>query len=604
MTGLAAEIHAVLADRASPLAAIVKAVGAAERALADAPAVAIGLSSNVTIDLLGLFLRREAALAGIRARIVAGNYDDPIGDMARFAGEGVERVVLLPFFDNIMPAFEAQIASLDEQALDAKLAELQGRYALALQGANGFKSVHLGLYHRYGRAAADDRHDPVPFAIERFNAMLRDAASAHPNVLLLDVGAEVAEVGRAAAYDPRFYFRSKAPYAAPLLAALATRIARATRGFGTRFYKAIALDCDNTLWGGIIGEDLLGGIRLDPYDAPGSIFWRVQTMIAGLERQGLLLCLCTKNNPADVDEVFADHPHMALRSDRIVARRVNWRDKVSNLEELAAELNIGLDAMIFLDDNPVEIEAVRARLPMVHAVQVPAALPDYPAAIEEIAALFLAGGVSADGRAKTDQYRQRAAAGDAKAAFGSHEEYLASLGLEVELHIDRPAEAARISELSLKSNQFNLTTLRLSEPEVRARMESIDGEVISVTVRNRFGEAGLTGIVLLRFDGETARIENFLMSCRVLGQGAEFALWPHVADRARARGCTRIDAAFLPTPKNAQVADFWDRLGLRPASDEGAGDEGAGDGGAGRRYSAPLDGFAPPPSPWITVTHD
>lgn len=589
-----ADVRAVLGDRTAPLAQLVKAVSAAERALADAPEVAVGLSSNVTIDLLGLFIRREAALAGVRARVVAGGYDDPIGDMTRFANDGVEHVILLPFFDNVLPAFEMQVGTAAPETVGAKLAELQNRYGLVLETATRFKSVHLGLYHRFGRAASDGGDDPVPPVIDSFNNMLRDIAGARPNVRLLDVGAEVAEVGRAAAWDQRFYFRSKAPYAAALLSRLAARIAGATRGFGTYFYKALALDCDNTLWGGIIGEDLLDGIKLDPFEAPGNIFWHVQQAIAGLERQGLLLCLCTKNNPADVEEVFARHPNMVLQSDQIVARRVNWQDKVTNLQELAAELNIGLDAMIFLDDNPVEIEAVRSRLPMVKAVQVPAALPDYPAVIDEIAALYLGGGIAADSRAKTEQYRSRAAAADAEAAFGSHEDYLASLRLEVELHVDRRSEAPRISELSLKSNQFNLTTQRFSLPEVQTAMGGADSQVVSVTVRNKFGEAGLTGIVFLRFDGETARVDNFLMSCRVLGQGVEFALWGVVADRCRARGCTMLTAEFLPTAKNAQVADFWDRLGLKPVGDEGGG----------KHYSVALAGFAPPPSPWIIILHD
>jgi FkbH-like protein len=292
--------------------------------------------------------------------------------------------------------------------------------------------------------------------------------------------------------------------------------------------------------------------------------------------------------------VFKNHPEMVLKDSQIAARRVNWNDKVSNLQSLAEELNIGLDSFIFLDDNPVEAEAVRTRLPMVRMIEVPAALPDYPRVVEEIAELYLAGGVSADSRSKTEQYRQRAAAAEAKSAFASHEEYLASLGLEVELHVDRPAEAPRISELSMKSNQFNLTTERWDEGAVRGFMAAQNAEIVSVTVRNKFGNSGLTGIVLLRFDGEVARVGNFLMSCRVLGQGVEFSLWNVVAARCRARGCTRIEAEYRPSAKNAQVADFYDRLGLTPIGDEGRA----------RRYGADLAAFDPHISSWIRVIHD
>lgn len=589
---LSAEVRAVLANQNAPLAQLMKAISAAERALIDAPEVVIGVSANVTIDLLGLYLRREAALCGVRARIVIGNYDDPIGDFERFAAEGVERIVLLPFFDNILPAFEAQVATLPAEELASKAAELRARYALALQRGHGFKSVQLCLYHRFERSVAPDGEDAVAAQIASLNAMLREEAAQHSNTQLVDITASIAEIGHATAFDPRFYFRSKAPYSAALLSDLAARLAAGTRGFGTRFLKVLALDCDNTLWGGVIGEDLVEGVKLDPYDYPGNVFWRVQQAIAALEKQGLLLCLCTKNNPADVEEMFAKHPHMVLKREQIVARRVNWTDKVTNLEELAVELNVGLDSFVFLDDSPVETEAVRARLPQVTMVQVPKALPDYPVAIEQIARMFLGGGVSEDSRSKTKQYQIRAAAAEAKSAFASHEEYLASLELEAVLHVDRATEVQRIAELSQKSNQFNLTTRRYTPLEVEQAMAASDAQVFSVTVRNRFGDAGLTGVLVLRYEGTVARVENFLMSCRVLGQGIEFSLWAAILERARAQGATHLAADFIASAKNAQVRDFYDRLGLELVDDEAAI----------RRYSVALSGFAPPTSSWVKVS--
>jgi FkbH-like protein len=589
---LSAEVRTVLADRDAPLAQLMKGVGAAERALVDAPEMVIGLSANVTIDLLGLYLRREAALCGVRARIVIGNYDDPIGDFERFAAEGVERVVLLPFFDNILPAFEAQVATLPADELTGKAAELRARYALALQRGHSFKSVQLGLYHRFESSAVPDGEDAVAAQIGGLNAMLREEAARHANVQLIDLGASIAAIGRATAFDRRFYLRSKAPYSTTLLSDLAARLAAGTRGFGTRFIKALALDCDNTLWGGVVGEDLVDGVKLDPYDYPGNVFWRVQQAIAALEKQGLLLCLCTKNNPADVEEMFAKHPNMVLKPEQIVARRVNWTDKVANLEELAAELNIGLDSFVFLDDSPVETEAVRARLPQVTMVQVPKTLPDYPAAIEQIARLFLGGGVSEDSQSKTKQYQIRAAAAEAQSAFASHEEYLASLELEAVLHVDRVAEVPRIAELSQKSNQFNLTTRRYTPLEIEQAMADGDAQVFSITVRNRFGDAGLTGVLVLRYEGTVVRVENFLMSCRVLGQGIEFSLWTAVLDRIRAHGATHLAADFIASAKNAQVRDFYDRLGLELVDDEAAI----------RRYSGALAGFAPPISSWVKVS--
>jgi len=589
---LSPETRALLGDGRTPIAGLMKALAAAEVELAAAPEVVIGLSANVTIDLLGLFLRREAALAGLRARIVMGNYDDPIGDVERFAAAGVQRVVLLPFLDNVQPAFEAQAATRSLEERDALEDELRSRYRLALAAGRRFTSIHVGLYHRFGESSLPDGQDAVADTVEQLNTMLRAEAAPHANVQLIDVGRSVTAVGREAAFDRRFYYRAKAPYAAALLSDLARRLAAGTRGFGTRFLKALVLDCDNTLWGGVIGEDLIDGIRLDPFDYPGNVFWRVQQAIAALERQGVLLCLCTKNNPADVADVMARHPHMVLREEQIVARRVNWADKVSNLVALGEELNIGLDSMVFLDDSAVEVEAVRARLPQVTVYQVPAQLTDYPAVLDEIARLFLGAGARAESQSKTEQYRLRAAASEAKASFATHEEYLASLGLEAALHRNRPSEAPRIAELSQKSNQFNLTTRRYTQGEVEQLMAAPDADIFSITVRNRFGEAGLTGVITVRYEGDRAVIENFLMSCRVLGQGVEFAIWSRLADHLAERGVAAIEADYHPTAKNAQVADFYDRLGLGRADDSGAG----------TRYSHPVAGLTPPASSWVKVT--
>jgi FkbH-like protein len=305
----------------------------------------------------------------------------------------------------------------------------------------------------------------------------------------------------------------------------------------------------------------------------------------------VLLCLCSKNNPEDVDEVLDKHPDTVLRREHIAARRVNWNDKVSNLQAIAGELNIGLDSLVFIDDSDFECNAVRSALPAVRVFQVPKTLSDYPRLLGEIRELFLAGGISAESRSKTAQYRQRQEAAESSAQFETNEQYLASLDLQVQLTRDDMASLARISELTLKSNQFNLTTLRQSPAEIRQRIDSDAGTVYSLGVSDRFGNAGLTGVVLATWQGETARIDAFLMSCRVIGRGVEFCFWPELIEDARRRGCRFIEAEYRPTAKNAQVADFYDRLGLPlVAEDNGA-----------RCYRAALDGFSPPPIDWIKV---
>jgi len=285
---------------------------------------------------------------------------------------------------------------------------------------------------------------------------------------------------------------------------------------------------------------------------------------------------------------------MVLHAQHFVTTRVNWDDKVANLCRIAAELNIGLDSLVYLDDSPFECEAVRGQLPMVRTLQVPANVYEYPALIHHVKELFLAAGIFADGAAKTAQYRQRAQAEGERRRFASQEEYLASLGLTVELRRGERKTKKRIAELTQKSNQFNLTTRRYSEGQIQELMESAAAEVYAVHVRDKFGDSGLTGVIVLRYEGEDVVVDSCLLSCRVIGRGIEFAVWAPLLRQAAARGSGAIRAEYRATAKNAQTRDFYDRLGLSLVSE--------GDGQ--RTYRTSLAQLRLPAVPYIEVLHD
>jgi FkbH-like protein len=589
---LAAAGLKILADPTASLASLMGAVEDAEAHAALSFTAHVGVSAGATVDLLGLFLRRHALLAGVRLQVSQGNFDDPLGDLERFGQAGVEVVVLAPFFDTLEPAFEARAAMMSEAELAAREAEMRGRWRLALRAAAGFRKVLLCGFHRVtASVAGGDRTDAV---LARFNQALAQEAEAFANVRILDMSAMVAEVGRSAAFDMRFYLRNTAPYSAALLNVWGRQVASASRAYGARFHKALVLDCDNTLWGGILGEDLADGLRIGPFDYPGNVYWRAQTEFVALQRQGVLLCLCSKNDPEAVDALLDTHPDMVLRSSDVIVKQVNWNDKVGNLRQIAQTLNIGLDSLVFVDDSAFECESVRTQLPEVAVFQVPTNLADYPAVIAQIKDLFLASGEGGEGGDKTQQYRQRAQALEAAATFDNHQDYLASLDLTVTIARDDPSRAARISQLSQKSNQFNLTTLRYTPEDIARLMQDEATTVYSIDVADRFGPAGTTGVVVVRREGQVAVVESLLMSCRVLGRGVEQSLWSTVADDARGQGCVTLQAAYRPTAKNAQVADFYDRLGLSPR----------GDAESGQAYDVALAAFIPPSTPWIRVLHD
>ena len=525
---------AALADPAAPLADVMAAVEAAEASMPKL-AARVGISAGATVDLLGLYLRRHALLAGVRIEVSQGGFDDPLGDAERFAEAGIDCLLLAPSLETLAPAFEAKSAALPDEAIAAVERALRGRWRLALEKAAAVRSVFLCGLHRISQpVAGGDRLDAV---VDRLNAALCEEAAAFANVRWIDMGGVIAQVGRRAAFDARFHLRNAAPYSPALLDEWARQVTAVSRAWGTRFHKALVLDCDNTLWGGVVGEDLVSGVKLSAHAYPGNAFHRAQAEFQALQRQGVILCLASKNEPVDVEAMFAEHPEMVLTKADVILSEVSWSDKVESLRRISATLNIGLDSLVFVDDSDFECEAVRTQLPEVTVFQVPARPADYPAVIARIKDLFLAGGASTDGAGKTEQYRQRAEAIAEQGRFASQEEYLASLGLTVTLARDDASRVVRVSELSQKSNQFNLTTVRYGPAEIERLMADPDAAVWALDVADKFGAAGLTGVVVMRFDGETATIESLFMSCRVLGRGVEFGVWPAILADAAAHGC-------------------------------------------------------------------
>jgi FkbH-like protein len=552
-----------------------------------------GIAANVSVDLLGTFLRRHAYLAGVRLLVAKGSYDDLLGDVQSHHAAGVELLLVLPFFDNLQAAWESRLENLPEEDCQALQSDYLSRLELALRAAQGISQVLvLGAHLFNPRVASSSRQQR---ALDSFNAGLLEVVARHAHARVLETEGLLSRFGGLHAFDQRFYYRGKAPYAVGFIDHLSRQVALATRGFGSTFYKVLVLDCDNTLWGGIVGEDGPAGIKLDPYAYPGNIFWTVQQHVRTLEANGVLVCLCSKNNLADVDEVLGSHPSMVLRDAQVLVKKVNWQDKPSNLRALATELNLGLESFVFIDDSDFEVQAVRDQLPQVKVFQVPKSLQDYPALMrDQVLPLFLAAGNSAETREKTQAYRRLADASKLQASFSNHEEYLRSLRLVVSMQQALPNQVPRIAELIGKSNQFNLTTQRLSPGDVTALMARADVCVYAFSVKDRLAEHGLVGVLITQDESDAVVVKSFLMSCRVIGRGVEFSVWQGVVADAKARGMHSLVAEYRPTAKNSQVADFYDRLGLTRSVDAGDGT---------RAYVADLVSLPLTDCPWVELRY-
>ena len=401
-----------------------------------------------------------------------------------------------------------------------------------------------------------------------WNARISGLAPRYPAVYVVDIAGAAAMAGIANWSDSRLWYLARSRWSRRAVREVARRYSAAIAAHLGMMRKCLVLDLDNTLWGGIVGEDGMTGIRLGE-DGPGRAYQEFQIALRSLQRQGVLLALCSKNNPEDALQVIRSHPGMRLLPEHFATMRINWEDKASNLRAIAAELNIGVDSLVFLDDNPAERAWVRESLPEVVVPEWPEDPGEFPSALMEVAAdHFYRTGLTAEDLARGRQYREQHARRAAQAASGSIEDYYRGLEMRADVAPANDLTVPRIAQLTQKTNQFNLTTRRYSDQQIRELIAS-GCLVYSLDLDDRFGKNGIVGVLILR--PETAaewKIDVFLLSCRVMGRTAERAFLGAVCRVLRERGATRLIGEYLPTPKNAPVASLYADLGFRQMDDE------------------------------------
>jgi FkbH-like protein len=377
-------------------------------------------------------------------------------------------------------------------------------------------------------------------------------------------------------YDPHADELGRLPYTPEFFAALATAIARKIHAISNPPYKVIALDCDDTLWSGICGEEGPAGVTLD---APRCA---LQQFMAERKREGMLLALVSKNNEQDVLNTFAAHPEMPLQPDDFAARRVNWDSKSANLAALADELGVALDSFILVDDNPKECSEAQAAAPEVLALALPADAAEIPEFLRHVWA-FDRARLTAEDRARAQFYAQNAERARAGRAAGSLQEFLASLRLEVSIQPMAAAQVARVAQLTRRTNQMNVTLARRGEAEIRA----LDAEILVVEVADRFGSYGQCGVIIFRCTPDALAVDTFLLSCRALGRGVEHRMLARLGEIACERGLTRVEIPFVAGPRNRPAALFLESTGISPAGFLSA------EAAAAVRYRVPQIGASP-----------
>jgi FkbH-like protein len=362
-------------------------------------------------------------------------------------------------------------------------------------------------------------------------------------------------------YDPNGDAAAHMPYTKAGYAAVATAVVRALHGLLRSPFKVIALDCDNTLWKGICGEDGVLGIELTPHHLA------LQSFMVDRMKAGMLLCLCSRNNERDVMEVFERRSEMRLAREHLVATRINWDSKSRNIESLAQELGLGLDSFIFVDDSPFDCAEVRTQCPRVLTLQLPSDDRAIGPFLDHVWAFDARRSTDEDGN-RTRMYRETAQRERYREQAFSLKDYIEGLKLHVEIGDVTDEQLARVSQLTFRTNQFNFTTRRRSESEIRQFLGRPQAHCLVVRVTDRFGDYGIVGVVMYDAESDRCRVDTLLLSCRVLGRGVEHAVLAALARRTMGDGQGIVDVECVPSERNAPALAFVAGIGDRYRSDE------------------------------------
>jgi len=400
------------------------------------------------------------------------------------------------------------------------------------------------------------------------NLALLRAFKGDQRVFVFDIDHLLSCYGKIRCYDAKMYHLAKIEWDEAVLPQLAAGLLPYINACRGSAKKCLVLDLDNTLWGGIVGEDGVHGIKIGHGDAEGEAYLEFQYAVRTLLERGIILAICSKNNPEDVDEVFSQRNEMVLSKDDFSAIQVNWDYKYLNIQKIAADLNIGIDSIVFVDDNPAECALVREALPQVTTVHLsgdPSQFAGTLMRLKVFEKLF----ITSEDKDKLLQYQQNDKRIEQKQIFGNIDDYLKSLGTQVMIEAASEKNSSRVHQLFTKTNQFNLTTKRYTPSDIEGFLKDTHWYLSIVHVKDNFGDLGIIGLYLIEVNDSIARIDSFVLSCRAMGRGIETCIMNNIKqDFLNSGKCSVLQGLFRPTAKNKPASTFFMDQGFLCASDD------------------------------------
>jgi FkbH-like protein len=534
-------------------------------------AATLGVISTFTAELLRPFVIVESEQLGCLVR----PWFAPFGQLEQLVldddsalwRQNPEVLWIALRLDDVERHLAHECAAIGVAATQARLDAIRARVvALAQAARTKHRAAILVSNFAAPPAIAGsvfDASDPdgLVHLVANCNRQLARDLAQIPGVHVFDYAGAVAGWGAHRWSDPKLWYMARSACSSENMPPLARQLARAVAGLLRPPAKCLVLDLDNTLWGGVLGDDGPQGIKLGD-DYPGNVFKDFQAALLGLRERGFLLAVTSKNDEKTVLDALDSHPEMLLKRKHFAAIRANWNAKTDNLREIATALNIGLDSLVFIDDSPVERAAIRAELPMVNVVELPADPLGFLAALADVA-LFDRPRLLDEDRRRAEIYQGEALRKQVEQQATTVEEFLQGLEMTAQVGLADANTLERIHQLIHKTNQFNLTTTRHPIDELRQFMDSPRAAVAWLRLADRYGDSGLVCVGILRAaDTDTWEIDTLLMSCRVMGRQVEHAFLSYLGELARNEGARRLRGIFRPTAKNAPVKDFYNVHGF------------------------------------------
>lgn len=525
----------------------------------------IAILSNFTFDTILPLIYGEMAYYDYLPTPYVADFDsipdNILNPHSKFYESEFDFIVLSHWLETLSTILTSKFLSTSEKDIENELERLENYFNTLIneirKKSSGTIFINNFPLPEYTTLGIFDSRANISHVntIIKLNQIISQIASAFTGVYVVDYFSIFARLGYQNCVDEKFWQMAKAPIGRKALLPIAQEYGKFFRALSGKSKKCIILDCDNTLWGGIIGEDGLSGIKLGNTH-PGQSFVNFQQEIVNLYHRGIIVALCSKNNEADVLDVLNNHQDMVLKKEHITTYQINWDDKATNIKKIANDLNIGLDSLVFIDDNPFECNLIKEQLPDVTVIELQTSAPLMKKQLQELA-LFDSLTFSSEDKKRNEMYASDQNRKKIRSESSSLEDYLKSLGLVVTIAPVGTQEISRVAQLTQKTNQFNLTTKRYTEADISNYVSDKNFDVIYIRVSDKISDLGIVGVAIIEYANHMAKIDTLLMSCRALGRGVETALLSKIVHLAQTRHSSKLIGQYVSTPKNSQVSDFY-----------------------------------------------